>query len=72
MNANNNSRINPNVGANETVVLLSGALQMVRAGPRRTDFRRVVFAVTASHEVVSYGGFHADWSYVSCRRLPVH
>ena len=41
MNANNNSSINPGVGANETVVLFSSGLQNVPKGsPRRTDAAR--------------------------------
>lgn len=63
MNCANNPQMNPGVGANETVVLLSIALQPYRT-PRPVDARRVVFAVTVSHEAVSYGGFHADWTYI--------
>ena len=63
MNCANDKRVNRSVGANETVVLCSLAMQSF-AAPRPTDARRVVFAVTAAHEVVSYGGAIADWTYV--------
>ena len=70
MDSVNDTSRHRNRGANETVSLVSVAAQAY-ARPRPTAARRVLFAVAASHEVVSYGGAIADWSYTR-KLLSVH